>query len=240
MAMARSATYMRSKRRPFSASRIRWPRPERALIISVANMTMKERASATRMPAKMSGSAPGSTTRRKICACGTHVARRPDEDALRGAGTVEGIDERRIEAGERDDQDLGDVADAEPQQEHRQHHDLRHGVGEKDKGRQHFIEFFCNARREPEPHAEHGADDEARDRAHQARPCIGVELAGTERYDEVAADVERRQYVVRQPAQRRELPEDEQRDNEADPPQRWAMEAISTRNSGFTRSARMQ
>ena len=71
--MLRSDTYIRSKRSEFSAMRIRWPSPERALIISAANMTMNESASETRMLAKIIGAALGSTTRRKISA----AARRP-------------------------------------------------------------------------------------------------------------------------------------------------------------------
>ena len=65
--MLTSDTYIRSKRRPLSATRMRWPSPELALIISVANMTMKDSASDTRRPAKISGRALGSTTLRKIC-----------------------------------------------------------------------------------------------------------------------------------------------------------------------------
>jgi hypothetical protein len=68
MAMAASETYIRSKRSEFSATRIMWPRPDCALIISAANMTMKESASETRRLAKIIGAALGSTTRRKTCA----------------------------------------------------------------------------------------------------------------------------------------------------------------------------
>ena len=60
---------MRSKRSEFSATRMRCPSPERALIISAANITMKESASDTRMPAKIIGAALGSTTLRKIVPC---------------------------------------------------------------------------------------------------------------------------------------------------------------------------
>ncbi|MNC93841.1 hypothetical protein D3C83_105590 [compost metagenome] len=45
-----------------------WPRPERALIISAANMTMNDSASDTRRLAKIIGAALGSTTRRNTCA----------------------------------------------------------------------------------------------------------------------------------------------------------------------------
>ena len=181
---------------------------------------MKESASATRRPAKICGSAPGSDDAAEhLGVARAHVARRPDEDARRGARAVVGVDERRIEAGEGDDQDLGEIADAEPQHEHRQHDDLRHGVGEEDERAQHLVEAAGNARRETEHDAQGDTDGEAGQRAHQARGRIRVELARAERGDELLRDLERRQHEIRCTAHRRPLPEEQHGGPEGDAPE---------------------
>src|SRR5882672_11495627 len=215
MAIERSETYIRSKRRPFSASLIRWPSPERALIISVANMTMKESASDTRMPAKISGSAAGSTTRRKICASLAPMLRADQTRMRGGARAVVGVDEHGIEAGQRDDQDLGEVADAEPEHEHRQHHDLRHRVGEEDERAQHLLEIARDAGGEAERDAEQRADGEPGQRAQQTRRGVLIELLRAERRGEVLKDLERPEEVGGQPAERGELPDGQDDEQQA-------------------------
>src|SRR5437879_3391807 len=85
--MVTSDTYIRSKRSPLSATRMRWPSPELALIISVANMTMKDSASDTRRPAKISGRALGSTTLRK-----NYRQSAPNLRAERGEEVLDDID----------------------------------------------------------------------------------------------------------------------------------------------------
>src|SRR5258708_37878841 len=63
--------------------------------------------------------------------------------------------------------------------------------------------------------AERAADDEAGQRAQQARAGVDIELARAERRDEVLEDLDRREHIVRQPEQRRELPEKQDGDQQA-------------------------
>ena len=176
MAIASSETYIRSKRRLFSATRIRWPRPERRVDhLGGEHDDERQRERHAQAGEDHAAAALGSTTLRKMRAVpGAHVERRPDQDRRRRARAVVGVDEHRVEAGERDDQHLRQVADAEPEHEERQHHDLRHRVGEE----HHRAEACWSKQRatpggEAERDAERRADGEARQRAPEARADVG-------------------------------------------------------------------
>ena len=131
--MAMIAAYIRSKRMLSSAVMIRWPSPLREFCISEATTTMNASASPMRSPASTCGSAEGRITLKNTCNRGrAHVARAPDLQPVHRLGAVERIDEGRIEHRRGDDGDLGGVAGAEPGDEHRQHHDLRDRIGQRD------------------------------------------------------------------------------------------------------------
>src|SRR5262249_30470500 len=99
------------------------------------------------------------------------------------------------------------VADAEPEHEQRQQHDLRHGVAEEEQGTHGLVETARNAGGQTERGAGERTEGEAGQRARQARADVGVQLARGERAEKVPEDLARPEDVVGKPGHPGALPQ---------------------------------
>ena len=137
-----------------------------------------------------------------------HAARRPDQRLVAAAGAVEGAERHGEHAAEEDQQDLGAVAEAEPQHRDGDQRRLGHGVEHLDQRAERRVD------RPPPSHgdAERRADDD-RQRQAGARPpqrggAVGDKLAAADHLHPASDDIaQRRQRQLRhEPQARREPP----------------------------------
>jgi len=108
--------------------------------------------------------------------------------------------------GERNDQDLRDVTDSDPEHDDRKEDDLRDGIGQEHDGALELVQASSDARHEAEGHADQRPDDEPRESADQAGADVWQELARAERLDEVAGNLYRAQHEIRMVEPRSDLP----------------------------------
>src|SRR4051812_27228819 len=125
----------------------------------------------------------------------------PEEHVVDTARTVEARHDHRQQAGERDDRDLGDIADAEPDHEERDERGLGHRVDEEQHRLDRALHRFHAGHHDPERNSADHGDREPGPGAGKGGSSVAEDLARAYERAERRRDFpEGRQHGFRQPA----------------------------------------